>query len=243
MVSRGGGGPGGRGRSWRAIAIGLGLIVAVFFIFLFAVPLVKVPVQVVENYTETEYKDEAYTESEPYTTQVTTEVTESKSETLYDGSLVELWHRVMPDRWGTEVYFSLDLIGKSNPVVSGSWEIGDVFNTFYVTITDPRFINVYQYRGSQSTAQSDDFEFTPKLSGIYVMRFSTDYIRLIKYARLTMVFKWDEITTETTERTDYNEVTKHRQVPVKVTKQRTVTKYERVSVWRFLSGNAPAQSQ
>jgi hypothetical protein len=238
-----GGGPGGKESIWRTIAIGLGSIVAVICILLFAIPLVEVPVQVVENYTETEYKDEAYTESEPYTTQVTTEVTESKSETLYDGSLVELWHRVMPDRWGTEVYFSLDLTGKSNPVVSGSWEIDDVFNTFYVTITDPGFTHVYKYLGSQSTAQSDDFEFTPKLSGIYVMRFSTDYIRLIKYARLTMVFKWDEITTETTEHTDYNQVTKHHQVPVKVTKQRTVTKYERVSVWRFLSGNTPAQSQ
>jgi hypothetical protein len=241
MVPRGG--QGGRGSSWRAIAIGLGSIVAVFFIFLFAVPLMKVPVQVVENYTVTEYKDEAYTESEPYTTQVTTEVTESKSETLYDGSLVQLWHRVMPDRWGTEVYFTLDLTGKSNTVVSGSWEIDDVFNTFYVTITDPSFTHVYQYLGSQSTAQSDDFEFIPELSGTYVMRFSTDYVRLIKYARLTMVFNWDEITTETTEHTDYNEVTKHRQVPVKVTKQRTVTKYERVSVWRFLTGSAPVQSQ
>jgi hypothetical protein len=241
MVPRGG--PGGKGSSWRAIAIGLGSIVAVIFIFLFAVPLVEVPVQVIENYTETEYKDEAYTESEPYTTQVTTEVKESKSETLYDGSLVELWHRVMPDRWGTEVYFSLDLIGKSNPVISGSWEIGDVFNTFYVTITDPGFTHVYKYLGPQSTAQADDFEFIPELSGIYVMRFSTDYVRLIKYARLTMVFNWDEITTETTERTDYNEVTKHRQVPVKVIKQRTVTKYERVSLWRFLSGNTAAQSQ
>jgi hypothetical protein len=42
---------------------------------------------------------------------------------------------------------------------------------------------------------------------------------------------------------DYNQVTKHRQVPVKVTKQRTVIKYERVSVWSFLSGNTPAPSQ
>lgn len=237
------GGPGGKGNIWRTITISLVSIVVVICILFFAVPLVKVPVQVVENYTETEYKDEAYTESEPYTTQVTTEVTESKSETLYDGSLVELWRRVMPDRWGTEVYFNIDLMGKSNPVVSGSWEIGDVFNTFYVTVTDPGFAQVYKYLGSQSTAQSDDFEFIPKLSGIYVMRFSTDYIRLIKYARLTMVFKWDEITTETTERTDYKQVTKHRQVPVEVTKQRTVTNYERVSVWRFLSSNTQAQPQ
>src|SRR4030066_1318578 len=114
-----GGGPGGGWNFWRIIAIGLGSLFVVVCILFFAVPLVKVPVQVVENYTETEYKDEEYTESEPYTVQVTTEVKNSKSETLYDGSLVEMWHRIMPDRWGTEVYFNLDLIGKSNPVVSG----------------------------------------------------------------------------------------------------------------------------
>jgi hypothetical protein len=227
--------PGWKRNIWRAITISLVSIVVVICIVFFAVPLVKVPVQVVENYTETEYKDEAYTESEPYTTQVTTEVTDSKSETLYDGSLVELWHRVMPDRWGTEVYFTIDLIGKSNPVVSGSWKIEDVSNTFYVTVTDPGFTQVYKYLGSQSTTQSDDFEFIPKLSGTYVMRFSTDYIRLIKYARLTMVFKWDEVTTKTTERTDYKQVTKYRQVPVEIVKQRTVTKYERVSIWRSLA--------
>ncbi len=236
-----GGGPGGKWDMWRIIAISLGSVVVVICILFFAVPLVNMPVQVVETYTETEYRDEAYTESEPYTTQVTTEVTESKSETLYDGSLVELWHRIMPDRWGTEVNFSIDLIGKSNPVVSGSWEIEDVYNTFYVSITDPGFINVYQYLGSQSKAQSDNFEFIPKVSGIYLMRFSTNYLRLAKYARLTMVFNWDEITTKTSERTDYKQVTKHRQVPVEVTKQRTVTKYERVSAWTFLSGKAQTQ--
>lgn len=226
--------PGGKGNIWKAITISLVSIVVVICIVFFAIPLVKVPVQVVENYTETEYKEEVYTESEPYTTQVTTEVTESKSETLHDGSLVELWRRVMPDRWGTEVYFNIDLIGRSNPVVSGSWEIGEVSNTFYVTVTDPGFTQVYKYLGSQGTAQSDNFEFIPKLSGMYVMRFSTDYIRLVKYARLKMVFKWDEVVTKTTERTESKQVTKYRQVPVEVTKQRTVTKYERVSVWRSL---------
>ena len=70
-----------------------------------------------------------------------------------------------------------------------------------------------------------------------------DYVRLIKYARLTMVSNWDEITTKTTERTDYKQVTKHRHVPVEVTKQRTVTKYERVSAWTFLSGKAEVQAQ
>ncbi len=225
--------PGAKGTVWKAVAIGLVSIIVVICI-VFAIPFVNKPVQVVETYTDTEYKEEPYTESEPYTTQVTAEVTESKSKTLYDGTLVELGRRALPDRWGTEVYFNLDVIGKSNPVVSGSWEIADVSNTFYVTIIDPGFTQVYKYWGVQGAAQAGDFEFIPKLSGMYVMRFSTDYVRLVKYGRVTMVFKWDEVAAKTTERTEYKEVTKYRQVPVEVTKERTVTKYEKVSAWKLL---------
>jgi len=225
--------PGAKRNFWIAVAIGVVAIIVVICI-VFAIPFVNKPVQVVETYTDTEYKEEPYTESEPYTTQVTTEVTESKSQTLYDGTLVELWRRILPDRWGTEVYFDIDVIGKSNPLVSGSWEIADVSNIFYVTITDPGFIQVYKYWGVQGAAQADEFEFVPKLSGTYVMRFSTDYVRLLKYSRLTIAFKWDEVSTKTTERTEHREVTKSRQVPVEVTKERTVTKYEKVSVWKLL---------
>jgi hypothetical protein len=193
-----------------------------------------VPVEGVETYTATEYKQEAYTEREPY--KVTGGVTEKKSETLYDGSLVELWRRIMPDRWGTEVYFTVDLEEKSNPVVSGSWKIEDFPNSFYVVITDPGFHQVYKYQGSEVAPQSDDFQFVPKYSGMYLMRFSTEYKRISRYARLTLVLNSDETVTKTTERTEYREVTKYRQVPVQVEKQRTVTNYKRVSFWRFLLG-------
>ena len=225
--------PGAKRNFWIAVAIGVVAVIVVICI-VFAIPFVNKPVQVVETYTDTEYKEEPYTESEPYTTQVTTEVTESKSQTLYDGTLVELWRRILPDRWGTEVYFDIDVIGKSNPLVSGSWEIADVSNIFYVTITDPGFTQVYKYWGVQGAVQADEFEFVPKLSGKYVIRFSTDYVRLLKYSRLTIALKWDEVSTKTTERTEYREVTKSRQVPVEVTKERTVTKYEKVSVWKLL---------
>ena len=225
--------PGSKGNVWKGVAIGLVTIVVIICI-VFAIPFVESPVQVTETYTETEYQEEAYTESEPYTTQVTTEVTERKSETLYNGTLVELWRRVMPDRWGTEVYFDLDLIGKSNPIVTGSWEIGEVSNIFYVTVTEPGFTQVYKYLGVHGAAQSDNFEFIPTFSGMYLMRFSTDQVRLVKYARLTMVFNWDEVATKTTARTEYREITKYRQVPVEVEKQRTVTQYEKISIWEAL---------
>jgi len=223
--------PKARGNSWKPIAIGLGSAIVIICIA-FAIPFIKVPVEVVATYTETEYKQEAYTEREPY--KVTGGVTERKSETFYDGTLVELGRRVMPDRWGTEVYFTIDLKGKSNPVASGSWEVEDFSNAFYVTATDPNFNIVYKYKGSEVATQSDDFQFVPNYSGMYAMRFSTDYIRTGKYARLTLVLKWDETVARTTERTEYREVTKYRQVPVEVEKQKTVTKYEKVSIWGLL---------
>jgi len=227
-----------RGNVWGSIVIGLVSVIVVICI-VFAFPIVKVPVEVVETYTDTEYKEEAYTEREPYTVPATGEVTERRSETLYDDAMVELWRRVMPDRWGTEVYFTIDLTGKLNPTVSGSWKVEDVSNSYYVSITDPGFNLVYQYTGSEGVIQADDFTFAPKYSGMYVMRLSTHYVRIGKYARLTLVLNWDEVVTKASELSEYKEVTKYRKVPVEVEKKRTVTKYEKVSVWGFLFREAP----
>ncbi|MCJ7654325.1 MAG: hypothetical protein MUO97_03330 [Dehalococcoidia bacterium] len=218
------------GNVWQTIVICLISVIVVTCIF-FALPVVKVPVEVVETYTETEYKEEAYTEREPYTVPATGEVTGRKPEVFYDGALIELWHRVMPDRWGTEVYFTIDLSGKLNPTVSGSWKVEDVSESYYVSVTDPGFNLVYKYLGSEVAVQADDFMFAPKYSGMYVMRFSTNYVRLRKYARLTLALGWDGAATEASELTEYREVTRYRNVPVEVTKQRTVTKYEKSSVW------------
>lgn len=95
-------------------------------------------------------------------------------------------------------------------------------------------VTVYKYEGAEVAPQSDDFMFVPEYSGMYVMRFSTDYVRAGKYARLTPAFKWDEAGAGASERTEHREVTKYRQVPVQVQKQRTVTKRERASIWNLL---------
>jgi hypothetical protein len=71
------------------------------------------------------------------------------------------------------------------------------------------------------------------------MRLSTHYVRIGKYARLTLVLNWDEVVTKASELSEYKEVTKYRKVPVEVEKKRTVTKYEKVSVWGFLFREAP----
>ncbi|GAG28032.1 unnamed protein product, partial [marine sediment metagenome] len=45
-----------------------------------------------------------------------------------------------------------------------------------------------------------------------------------------------ETVTGTSERTETREVTKYRQVPVEVEKQRTVTEYKKVSMWELIFG-------
>jgi len=224
-----------KGKIWKFAAIGVGVTTVVICI-IFAIPFNKVTVEVVETYTETEYKEEAYTELESYTVEATEEVTDRRSKTLYAGTLVQLGRRVIPDRWGTEVEFDIDVEDKLNSVVLGSWEVTDFSNAVYVTITDPDLSLAYTYRGAEGAIQSDDFEFVPKRSGMYMVRFSSDYVRIDKYARLTVILEWDETVTGTFERTETREVTKYRQVPVEVEKQRTVTKYKKVSMWELIFG-------
>ena len=224
-----------RGRIWKLAVIGLAVTVVVICI-IFAIPFNKVTREVVESYTETEYKKEAYTELESYTVEVPEDPSERKSQTLFDAALIELGQRIMPDRWGTEVGFVIDIQNKLNPVVLGSWEIEDFTNAVYVTITDPDLSLVYTYLGSEGTIQSDDLKFVPKRSGNYLLRFSSDYVRIGKYARVTAVLEWDEAVAGTTTRTETREVTKYREVPVEVEKQKTVTKYYRVSAWELIFG-------
>lgn len=220
--------------TWRAVAISLVLIILLIGIG-FAVPIIKVPVATTETYTETEYKEEAYTVVETTPAQTATAGTATKSITFFDGTLFEMGARVMPDRWGTEARFKLDIAGKTNPRVAGSWIVENFPFAVYVTVVNPNNIFDYQHRGLEASPQSDDFEFVPTVPGVYTMRFSSDYVRISKYARLTLALQWDEPSSGIApQNTTTKEVTKYRQVPVQVQKQRTVVKYEKVSVWQLI---------
>jgi len=216
--------------TWRAVALFL-----VFIILLvglgFSVPLVNVPVTTTETYTETEYKEEAYTVVET----TPTAGAATNSITFFDETLFEMGASVMPDRWGTEARFKLDIAGRTNPRVIGSWVVENFPFAVYVTIVNPNSIFVYQYKGPEASPQSHDFEFVPTVPGVYTIRFSSDYIRLSRYIRLTLALKWDEPSSgAVSQAATTTEVTKYRQVPVQVQKQRTVVKYEKVSVWQLL---------
>lgn len=211
------------------------LVLAVAFIF--SLPIVNIPVQVTETYFETEYKQEPYTELETYTVETTEGSTGGNSQTIFKDTLFNLGASVIPDRWGTEIPFKLDVEGKSSVIVRGNWKVENFPHTVYTSITDPMYITVYQYRGAEASPQEDSFSFVPKISGKYTFRLSTTYVRLARYGRLTLSMEWGGASMQATQQVKTREVTKYREVPVKVEKERTVTQYNKGSVWEALFGN------
>jgi len=211
------------------------LVLAVVLVF--SLPIIQIPVQVLETYYETEYQEEPYTEVETYTVKTTVGSTGGNSLTIFDDHLINLGASVIPDRWGTEVPFKLDVEGKSNAFVSGNWEVENFTHAIYATVTDPRSNIVYQHRGAEASRQADNFYFAPNISGTYVFRLSSTYVRLAKYGRLTLVMEWGGASTQATDQVKTREVTKYRQVPIQVEKQRTVTQYRKGSVWEALFGS------
>ena len=153
----------GKSRSRLVYILIISFVLAMALIF--SLPIIQIPVQVTETYFETEYKEEPYTEIETYTVKTTAGSTDGNSQTLFDDALINLGASVMPDRWGTEVPFELDVEGKSNVFVSGNWEVENFSHAIYATITDPMSNIVYQHRGAEASSQADSFYFDPKIAG------------------------------------------------------------------------------
>jgi hypothetical protein len=103
----------------------------------------------------------------------------------------------------------------------------------YVTIVAPISRIVYQYIGIPDSPQL--VEFVPPISGIYTIRFSSVYKRLLSCVVLDMVLGSGD-STKVTEQIKTREVTKYREVPVEVEKKRTTTSYKKGSVWQALFG-------
>ncbi|MBC8276393.1 MAG: hypothetical protein H8E40_15690 [Chloroflexi bacterium] len=196
-----------KGSVWKLVTIGLGSAIVLMCI-VFAIPLKTVPRQTIETYYETEMETESYVVKEPYVTEETLE----KSKTLFDG-----FGTVVPD--GFDVPFYIDepnaqlVVTFQNPFPGG----------FYI-YSAGRII--YEKLGNQGT-----FEI-PLPEGTYKAKFRENLMWGEQvYVRLVM--KW----TELAEVTRYKERTEYREVPVEVEKQRTVTEYEKVSIWELILGD------
>jgi hypothetical protein len=221
-------------RSRLVLSIIILLVLAVVLIF--SLPIIQIPVRVTETYFETEYKEEPYTEIETYSEEATSGSTGGNSQIIFEDALISLGAPIIPDRWGTEIAFNLDIEGKTNVIVRGNWKVENFSHAIYATITNPRYHIVYQYRGATATSQEDSIEFPANIPGIYIFRLSSDHVRLAKYGRLTLAMEWGGTSEQATEQVKTREVTKYREVPVKVEKERTVTQYSKGSVWEALFG-------
>jgi len=212
------------------------ILLVLAIVLIFSLPIINIPTSVTETYFETEYKEEPYTETETYTVGTTAGSTGGNSRIIFDDILISLGEPIIPDRWGTEIPFDLDIEGKTNPIVRGNWKVENFTHTIYATITNPRYHIVYHYLGAAASSQEDSIQFSPNVSGTYVFRLSSDHVRLAKYGRLKLVMEWGGASTQGTDQVQTREVTKYRQVPVKVEKERTVTEYRKGSVWDALFG-------
>lgn len=192
----------------RVVTIGLSSAIVLTCI-VFAIPLKTVPYQSIETYYDTEMKREPYVADERY---VTEELRE-KSETLFDGSPYSV-----PS--GINIPVSID---KANAQLVGSFEL-PAPGGFYIYSSSGRII--YEKLGKRGTFEISlpEGEYEALLRE-NVMWGEQVYLRLI--------VKW----TELEEVTKYTKVTKYREVPVQVEKQRTVTKYRKASLWKLLFGD------
>jgi hypothetical protein len=184
--------------------IGIALFLAIIIIcIIFSLPLKTISYDVVEPYTVTEMKSEPYTVNEPYTEEELVE----KTEVVFDEKRLSV-------PLGINIPFEVDKPDTTLTVHFSS----PVQGAFYIFSSASHLL--YEQYGERG-----DFEMQLPV-GTYTGRFSenTSWSEEI-YIRMTL--KW----TETEEKTLYREVTKYREVPVQVEKQRTTTEYKKVSLW------------
>ena len=193
--------------AWKVAAICLASIIVVSVIF--AIPLKTVPYQTTETYYDTEMKRESFVVDEPHVT----EELHEKSETICDGFCT-----VVPG--GVDIHFYVD---KPDVRLAAKFEC-PIPGGFYIYSSSGRII--YEELGAQGA-----FEI-PLPEGRYKARFR-ESVMWGEQVYIRLVIKW----TETEEVTVYKEVTKYREVPVQVEKQRTVTRHEKVSMWEWLCGD------
>lgn len=195
---------------WKLIAFGA-VCLLVLISIIFAFPLKNAPYQVTEIYRTTEMKQESYTDTEPY---IVRELTE-KTKVLFDE-----YRLTVPI--GIDIPFAID---KPDAQLMVSFECS-VPGGFYVFTVASHII--YEQRGS-----SGSFELSLE-EGDYKARFSENMM-WGEQVHIQLAMQW----TEMEEVIKYKEVTKYRDVPVEVEKQRDITEYKNISMWKWLFSGLP----
>jgi len=183
------------------------IAVLIVLIVLSLIPFNVIPIETTETYFVTENKLEPYTEKEPYTVKEPV----IKQEVLYED-------RPFSVPFGISVPLTID---SPDIEISGRFELPGT-GALRVMLSNKI---IYEQLGT-----SGDFQMTfPVGKYTIVVRDSMVwgerlYLKVIK--------KWTEEATIT----KYREVSKNREVPVQIEKQRTETSYIKVSWWEMLFG-------
>ena len=190
---------------WKPFVAGVVLCCALLAI-IFALPVKTVTTETVESYYVTEIKREAYTVTEPYTAEEVQEQT-----------------RVIADGYYTSVPLGITFpftIGEPDARLVGTYE-NPFTGTFKVTALPNKI--VWEKLGSRG-----DIDVL-LCEGEYQATFQEN-IMWGQDCYMYLAVQWLEMI----EVTRYREITKYRDVPVQVEKQRTTTGQEKMSVWKYL---------
>jgi hypothetical protein len=215
------------------------VLIAVFAVVIiaaivFSLPLWKVPVEVTEIYYETELKQEAYWETEPYTV----ENIESASKTLIDKTYK---YQPYPGNILTVKTDSF-YVDKPDAVLF----IKTVPSSFLFTpaLFTVEGLEIEPSNWQHHSMESSEIEFRQVPQGEYYILLKTPYSDdpiygstkfTLPSTHTTIYMTWTENKGQITKN---RLVQKYREIPVKVEKQQEMIKYQKCSFWYLLfSGN------
>ena len=173
---------------------------------IFTIPFITVPYEVTETYIDTEMTQELYTTTEPY---ISLEECE-KEELIFNDTPYSV-------PYGISVPIT---VSKPDSRLAGNFQLPAQGGLYIYSSTGKI---VYEKLGDQGTID------IPLAEGNYtaVLRERAEWgVKL--YLNLKLV--WSEMG----EVTRYTEVSSYREKPVAVEKQRTVTRYKKMSLWKII---------
>jgi hypothetical protein len=196
-------------------------IPVVLIVILFSLPIVSVPTQVKETYWDTEMVTENYTTQETYTDMVPYQATETHTETVINQSF-------KADNPDTTVTVNITNSGVGYYSPPGNYSaspyiIGDNYSPSYMPPYGPSY-------GPWSP-------WGPGYGGYYGAMWP-GYNASQQWATVTISYPAQVTKNQPVTKT--RDVTRYREVPTQVRKERTVTQNVRISIWEMMFRPAPS---
>jgi serine/threonine protein kinase len=220
----------GRKKWLTNLTIGTFAVVGVLTI-LCLVPLKNVPIEATETYYDTEVQ------KEPYVTTETTQVPETNESYVVKDQVTTV---------SAQTWYSQELNHPTAPanVTNYTLQISGIWDSSAKSLLDygVQILDSLNYQKMKQGAKLTEYDAIGE--GWGVPYFGIITVDSLKYPDIYVVFynltqldhsiTWSVHQTITTAVSKQQEVTKYRDVPVQVEKQRTVTTYQKESLWQYL---------